>query len=279
MADNKIYYRSEKSKDNFHMVNEDYVMFSKFSFINDDEIDVIALADGMGGMQDGDVASRAACEEFVHVFYKELMKKYITQRENFTILHYCNDIKYAAFEAMKAANQNVLSTAMEGVSTGTTLSVAILVGQYFLTMNVGDTPVYYYKASENSIRQIADIQTKAEKEYHEGKYKRYSREYYNNDYILTHYLGQYTNLSEDIISYHIEECVEVGDFILICSDGAAGFRKPEEIADILLRHEDDYDLALECLFQNAMKFSDIYGSGNEEDEYEDDQTAVYLRVL
>lgn len=265
MAKCKLYDRSKKSDDLFHRNNEDYMMHSRFSFMNDVSIDVIALSDGMGGLEDGQVASHAAVQGFMSSFYQELMQGYIPQRRNFTIMHYCNQIRYSIIAAMKAANRNVHATAAAGIQTGTTLSVAVIVGNYLIAANVGDSPIYYYNAQENEMELISTLQTKAEQDYYAGKYERYSEEYYNHDYMLTNYLGKYGELSEDIIAFHIVEQVDSGDMLLVCSDGAVGYQTPQDIAKILTGNEEE--LALSQLFEVAGE------------DKEDDQTVVFVKIV
>lgn len=264
MAKCRYYYRTEKSKEVFHKDNEDYMMHSRFSLMNDASMDVFVIADGMGGMEDGKEASRAAVFGFMNAFYQEIMAHYVPQRENFTITHYCDRIRDAMTVAIKEANRNVCENAQPGVQTGTTLSAAVLVGNYLMVGNVGDSPVYYYCAESEEMTLISTLQTKAEQEYQLGKYERFSPEYFENDYILVHFIGEYEEMTRDLIEFHIVEQVNSGDMLLLCSDGAVGQRRPEEIAGILLQNEERH--VLKKLFQEANK------------DKEDDQTAIWVKI-
>jgi serine/threonine protein phosphatase PrpC len=265
MAKCRIYSRSKKSDDLFHRKNEDYMMYSKFNFLGDEDIDVIVLSDGMGGLENGEVASHAAVEGFMQCFYSELMKAYIPQRRNFTILHYCEQIRQVVITAMKAANQNVRNTAVSGIRTGATISVAVLVGTYLIIANVGDSPVYYYCAREKKMHLVSTLQTKAEQDYYAGSYERYSEKYYAFEHVLVYYIGQYADLPENVIALHIVEKVESGDIIFACSDGAVGYRMTDEIGKILTNNEPE--LALSELFEVAAQ------------DKEDDQTAVFVQIV
>lgn len=265
MAKCRYYYRSEKSRDIFHKDNEDYMMHSRFSLMNDVSVDVCVIADGMGGMEDGKKASKAAVLGFMDAFYLEMMEHYVPQRENFTITHYCDRIKDAMTAAIKAANRRVCETADAGVQTGTTISAAALVGNYLIVGNVGDSPVYYYSAESEEMMLISTLQTKAEQDYQIGKYDRYSQEYFENDYILVHFIGEYEELTKDIIEFHIIEQVNSGDMLFLCSDGAVGQRRPEEVAEILLQNEEKQ--ALRKLFDVANQ------------DKEDDQTAIWVKIM
>lgn len=265
MAKCRYYYRTEKSREVFHKDNEDYMMHSRFSLMNDVSVDVFVIADGMGGMEDGKEASKAAALGFMNAFYQEIMDHYVPQRENFTITHYCDRIKEAMIAAIKAANRKVCENAEPGVQTGTTLSAAVLVGNYLIVGNVGDSPVYYYCAESEEVDLISTLQTKAEQDYQMGKYERFSPEYFENDYILVHFIGEYEELTKDIIEFHIVEQVDSGDMLLLCSDGAVGQRRPEEIVEILLQNEEKH--VLRKLFDVANR------------DKEDDQTAIWVKIM
>ena len=265
MAKCRYYYRSEKSREVFHRDNEDYMMHSRFSFMNDVSMDVCVIADGMGGMDDGKEASRIAALGFMSAFYAKIMAHYIPQRENFTITHYCDSIKEAMAAAIKAANQKVCEMAGPGVQTGTTLSAAVLAGNYLITGNVGDSPIYYYCAESEEIHLISTLQTKAEQDYRMGRYERFSREYFENDYILVHFIGEYEELPEEVIEFHIVEQVNSRDMLLLCSDGAVGQRRPEEIQKILLQNEE------KCVLRT------LFDAANQDKE--DDQTAIWVKIM
>lgn len=265
MAKCRFFYRSDKSKDIFHEENEDYMMHSRISLMNDVSVDVMAVADGMGGMDNGKTASKEAVAGFMSAFYDEIMKCYVPQRRNFTITHYCGMLKEVMVKAFQAANRRVCETEEPGTHTGTTLSAAVLAGSYLLVGNVGDSPVYFYCAQTEEMELVSTLQTKAEQDFRAGRYDRFSEPYYDNDYILIHYMGEYEELPENVICFHTTELVESGDMILLCSDGAAGQCTPEEISRILLDNEERR--ALRCLFEKAAE------------DKADDQTAIWARII
>lgn len=264
MARCKYYFESVKSRDDFHRNNEDYLLHSRFTIMNDISLDVMVLADGIGGLDSGEVASRSACISFMEAFYREMMSLYIPQRKNYTLSHYCGEIRQAMTRAFSDANKSVLNHMKTGLRIGTTLSAAVLAGDYLIAGNVGDSPIYFYDKEANRMDQIAVLQTQAEEDMMEGRYERYSEEYFENDYLLTHYMGQYEHLPEDIIQYHIREKVHPGDQILMVSDGAVGQMRPEKVYEILQKN--DEETALAVLFAEALKDKD------------DDQTAIWVKI-
>ncbi|MCI6732709.1 MAG: protein phosphatase 2C domain-containing protein [Lachnospiraceae bacterium] len=264
MARCRYYFRSEKSKDPCHENNEDSFLHSRFTIMNDVGIDVMAVSDGIGGLSNGHVASHAAVTAFMETFYREILELYTPYRKNLTCIHYCGELKEAMVRAFAAANDNVLCTAASGIRQGATLSAAVLAGDYLITGNIGDSPIYYYNKEENRMDQIAVLQTQAEEDVMEGKYERYSDAYFENDYLLTYYMGQYSKLPENLIHFHVQEKVMPGDQLLLVSDGAVGRMLPETVYANLM--SSDEEKALSILFEEALKDKD------------DDQTAMWIRI-
>lgn len=264
MARCKYYFESVKSNQDLHKNNEDYLLHSRFAIMNDISIDVMVIADGIGGLAGGNIASRAAAVTFMEAFYREMMVFYIPQRKNFSLSHYCGEIRQAMTRAFLDANKSVLNHMELGVRIGTTLSAAVLVGDYLITGNVGDSPIYYYDKEEKQMEQIAVLQTQAEEDVMEGRYERFSEAYFDHDYLLTHYIGQYEKLPEDVINYYIREKVHPGDQLLLVSDGAVGQMIPEKVYAVL--NGGDEEMALKNLFAEARKDKD------------DDQTAIWVKI-
>lgn len=263
MANYKCFYQTRKSADWVHVDNEDYMLHSRFSIMNDTSVSIMVVADGMGGLADGKKASRACATAFAAVFYNEILQMYVPSEKNFTMTHYCDRLKEVAERAFSAANAAVCEAAEPGVLTGTTLSAAILLGDYLLIGNVGDSPVYFYDREKNSMEIVSELMTLAEEEWRQGKVERFSKEYFEHDYVLTHYMGEYTTLPVSLIHFTKFEKVNPGDMLLLCSDGAVGQRMPEEIFKILT--EEYEHQALQRLFSVAAEDKD------------DDQTAILLK--
>lgn len=265
MANYKCFYQTQKSEDWLHVDNEDYMLHTRFSIMNDASISIMVVADGMGGLADGKKASRACATAFAAEFYKEILQIYIPSETNFTMSHYCGKLKEAMDRAFVAANAAVCETAESGVMTGTTLSAAVLLGDYLLIGNVGDSPVYFYNGKKDSMEIVSELMTLAEEEWRQGKVERFSEAYFKHDYVLTHYMGEYTSLPVSLIHYSVFEKVNAGDMLLLCSDGAVGQRMPEEIFEILTK---DYEhQALSRLFARAAE------------DKADDQTAILLKFV
>jgi len=219
----RLYSDTEKSWEAGHILNEDSYLFSEFSFMNDKKIKLMLVADGMGGLEDGDLASKNAVTGFMKAFYNKMMESYLdTEFSNFSMKYAIQDIEKAIIYGIQEANKGVCKCANPMSRTGTTLSVVCVVDDCMVAANVGDSPIYFLKKRENRLRLVSKLQTKAEKDVEMGLYERGSEAYFSNSHIVYCSLGQYSNLSKDDIFVSSTGKLEPGDIILMGSDGCFG---------------------------------------------------------
>ena len=265
MSNYKIYSRTEKSKNPEHKVNEDCYFYAEYCFMNDEYIRAMTVADGMGGLTDGQKASLHATEGFSEAFYRILMRNYLhPSGERFSVGFYGDRLIDVIKEAVCEANRNVCRKAEPMVETGTTLSVVVILGNYAVVANVGDSPVYYYNAEEKELSLVSELQTKAEKDAAAGLYERYSPEYYAHDHILCHTLGEKEELDKDDIHIRVIGFLHDQDMFLAGSDGAFGRLQADEIEEAVIGRRGNE--ALRILFDEARL------------DKNDDQTAILYRI-
>lgn len=265
MSNYRRYIRTEKSRAISHKVNEDRVLFTEYSFMGDIRIRFIIVADGMGGLSEGDKASRHAVTAFAKYVYAQMMQIYIEHDpEEFSMQYYAQAMRDTVCKAIKAANREVCDQADPLVETGTTLSIIAIVGEYAIVANVGDSPVYYMDGQTKCLSLVSELQTKAEMDVAAGLYERYSREYYNNEHIIYHSLGEKEVLNDDDIFVKVIGYLHPGDMFLAGSDGAFGRMSEVEIEEII--EDNDEACILPELFSTARMDKD------------DDQTAVLYIV-
>lgn len=257
---------TEKSHIRTHKFNEDRCMVTEFSFMGDQKIILMVIADGMGGLEDGQVASENAVTGFIQACYQELMTCYLKNRhmDSFSLKYAVHDVEDAMIQAMQAANDLVCEKADPMRPTGTTLSaVCVIDGDYAVIANTGDSPVYFYRKAKDKLQLVSKLETQAELDVEAGLYERYSDEYYENDHRIYASLGAYSELEPDDIYICSIGGLNAGDVFLLGSDGAFGRMSEEEIkklVDYCARGNEGF--VLSKLFSRARQDKD------------DDQTAI-----
>ncbi len=199
--------------------NEDYVGFWQPQSLEEKRRlgAVAVLADGVGGMNHGEVASRLAVETALKTF-REIPGE-LTPQQLLT-------------QMFNAANLAVYDKGMEdhGKSRmATTLAIAVLRNNELVVGNVGDSRVYLIRKTE--IKQLSTDHTYTGMQQKFGLISEQEAKTSENRSILTRSVGQEPVARVDVESVTIFN----GDRVVLCSDGLYSHVADSEIADIVSR--------------------------------------------
>ncbi|HUI46634.1 MAG TPA: protein kinase [Nitrospirota bacterium] len=199
--------------------NEDYVGFWQPETLEEKRGRgaVAVLADGVGGMQRGEVASRLAVETALKTFQEapgeQAAQHLITQMFN-------------------AANVAVYDKGLENqgkARMATTLAVVVLRNNEITVGNVGDSRVYLVRKA--TIKQLSTDHTYIGMQQKFGLISEHEAKTSENRSILTRSVG-----NEPVIRVDVENTlVFKGDKVVLCSDGLYAYVADSEIADIVSR--------------------------------------------
>lgn len=204
--------------------NEDYckgeIIESEFGSIG-----IFALADGMGGHNKGEVASQLAVENIIC-----FLKENLLQSKNIKI-DYVDDIIKQAYNNVNSIIHNKSIEEIECEGMGTTLTTAIIYKDSLYVANVGDSRCYLMNNTELK-RITTDHSIVAElikaKIITEKEAKTHPRRNH-----ITRAMGTDEMVIVDIFKHKLE----VGDKILLASDGLTGFVDDDEIKRIIEKKE------------------------------------------
>ena len=194
--------------------NEDFCFAS-------DTLGLFVLADGMGGLQRGEVASRLAVEtvvDFVSPRIAKLSDKEIEKLASESVLR--------AHFAVTLANQ-----AVDNVDAmGTTLSVLLVAGRHFTMASIGDSRCFWLHSSERGrhITQITRDDTVAASLILRGVPPELIRAKEN------HTLTQAIGLSPEISPHVASGALERGDMIVMCTDGVTDYLPQADFQSAML---------------------------------------------
>ncbi|QOV20216.1 Stp1/IreP family PP2C-type Ser/Thr phosphatase [Blautia liquoris] len=188
-------------------MNQDFVYVSEQPVGNLPNLFVVA--DGMGGHNAGDFASRFGVSVLVETVQKDT---------NF------NPVKILR-HGMEAANQLVLTQAKKDASMagmGTTMVVATIVGSYAYIANVGDSRLYI---GADSLKQITRDHSLIAEMVRIGELTPEEARNHPDKNIITRAIG--TSEEVDIDFFDVK--LEPKDQIVMCSDGLTNMVTDEEI--------------------------------------------------
>ncbi|MFO7611041.1 MAG: Stp1/IreP family PP2C-type Ser/Thr phosphatase [Clostridia bacterium] len=185
---------------------------------------VFAVADGMGGMDFGDVASKMAVEVLEKTFggcpgtggADPGMNKILGDmfnRINLEIIEKCVEVRSVS-------------------GMGTTLSLCVLSEGKAYTGHIGDSRVYV--AGKDRIRQLTKDHSYVEELVDCGRITREQARYHPNRNIITRALGLDRDIDVDIFNFE----ASAGDIIMLCTDGLTNAVEDCEILEIVMNTAD-----------------------------------------
>ena len=170
------------------------------------------VADGMGGHNAGDFASRFCVESVVEYIRKSTEENPAALFRN----------------AISETNRMLLETAskdMELAGTGTTLVAATIEDGILYTANIGDSRLYVIG---DEIRQITKDHSYVDKMVELGRMEKGSPEYIRQKNYITRALG-IAKAEADIFETELQK----NDKILMCSDGLTNMVSDEQICSLM----------------------------------------------
>ena len=210
-------------------INQDYVFCEVNSVGNLPNLFIVA--DGMGGHNAGDYASRFCVEFFTEYIKNSDIESPIALIE----------------EAIKVTNDKLYEKSKqepdyEGM--GTTFVVATICKDEMYVANIGDSRLYVIG---KEIRQITEDHSLVQAMVRTGELDRDEAKVHPNKNIITRALGTNEAAQPD---YFEVELID-GDIVLMCSDGLTNMLNDEMIEQIIRENADDPKTASETLVKQA----------------------------
>ena len=198
-------------------LNQDYVYTSEMPVGHLSNL--FLVADGMGGHNAGDYASRYTIETIVDEISKSNDESPVFVLE----------------KAIKRANTLIRQKSEEETELngmGTTVVAATIEGNKLCVANVGDSRLYIINNRE--IRQITRDHSLVEEMVRMGGLKREMARNHPDKNIITRAIGALDDVDVDFFEVRLNK----GDTILMCSDGLSNMIEDEEIRMIMQGQRD-----------------------------------------
>ena len=209
-------------------VNQDFVYATDKavgSFAN-----LFVVADGIGGHQAGDFASR---------YTTEVIRRELGKNQEF-------DIKKSLEHAIRVANSEILKKAAQDSDLkgmGTTVVAATIQKHMVYFANVGDSRLYLIN---RGIFQLTKDHSLVEEMVRLGGIKPEEAKDHPDKNIITRAIGAKENVEIDFYEHRLKK----GDIILMCTDGLSNMVGDEELFHLVQGARDIVEAA-ECLVDTA----------------------------
>jgi len=207
-------------------LNEDSIICIDLSKA-DSFVRACAVADGLGGYEGGEIASKSALE----VFSKSLTESINTLNNDGKKPIRDNDfIMRMLIEAVQAANTEVYAQAQSRKSRmATTIAAALILDTQVYIINVGDSRIY--SLDGDNLRQITADHSLVAELVAAGTITPDEIYTHPQGNMITRCLGSQSNVEADTFL----EDLKLGNAFLICSDGLWEMVRDNQIKDILLQ--------------------------------------------
>lgn len=223
-----MYYHAVSDKGSVKDVNQDSILIKKWR--SEDDIACIfgCICDGMGGLSCGERASYTAARMYLAWFVDNIPNIYQD----------IDKIKVSFAEISQEINHKIFSFGKENkIRLGTTVSGILIVGDQYLTFNVGDSRVY--RSFEKQFVQMTRDNSFVQDEIDAGRMTPEEAEKSGQDHLLTRCLGGYSTL--EAVDFTTGQTTR-GDKFVFCSDGARHVVSSKEYANLFSHIHSKEDL-------------------------------------
>lgn len=199
------------------------------AYLLNDEFCLYAVADGIGGSEGGEVASRIAVETLAAAT-RDLLAG--SPRDFSSDAGGSKELS-ALRSAMDRANRNIReerSRRSDLAEMGTTLTAFFFKEGRAYLIHIGDSRAYLFRSG--NLRQVSIDHSLVSEFVRAGRLKPEQARISPYRHVITRALGT----GDDVVPDSSMEGVQQGDTFLLCTDGLTEMVSDEEIANILATH-------------------------------------------
>ena len=236
--------------------NQDSVLI-KHGKYKGKEVLLAVICDGMGGLAEGEIASATVVDEFSKWFDSQL----INELNNTDMNVIGNEFSIM----LKELNIRISEYAKSrGIRMGTTFTGVLFIDDYFVTVHVGDSRLYYIN---NRVDQLTEDQTFVAREIKRGNMTIEQAKTDKRRNMLLQCVGASDNLEPDVFTGK----VQAGTYML-CSDG---FRHELTQNEIRINFDSNILSDKNVMHVNARKLIETVKSRNEKDNI----SVILIKVI
>ena len=196
-------------------LNEDFV-----DFYNGKNFNLYVVADGMGGHNAGEVASRIAVETII---------SYMKSNET-------SNMEEDLLKAVSLANDKIYELSISHSQfggMGTTITVCLVKDKDMIVANVGDSSCYVVKY--DGITKVTKDHSLVQQLVDEGSITEEEAAIHPNKNIITRALGTNKSVKVDIFKVNLEDVNRV----ILCTDGLSNGVNMNEMYDIIMDNNNE----------------------------------------
>jgi len=220
--------------------NEDHFAF-------DEKLGLYLVADGMGGHNSGEVASKMATDTVIRTFAQALERRNEPDRTQVIFGQNSpglSDVANHLVSAIRLANQAIFEASQnysQNYGMGTTLVSTLVLPQSYVIAWVGDSRIYLVR--HNQIQQLSTDHSLVQEQVNRGLISADEAENSQFKNILTRALGTADTVEVDAAEIPAFD----DDYIILCSDGLTKMVTDQQILKTVLDLKEPQEICTELL--------------------------------
>lgn len=198
--------------------NEDSYFAKKYS----DEVSLYIVADGLGGYEGGEIASRLLTIKMSRYFEEHL-------NDDLKDESIVSDILLTALDKINGEIYKMEKSSPKYNGMGTTIVLVAVIYNKVYYLSVGDSRLYYISNDRNSIKQITEDDTYVNTLLKTNAIEQKDVENHPQKHVLTKAIGVFKDIKTEL---HVLN--ETSGYLLLCTDGLTNMLDNEAILQVLL---------------------------------------------
>lgn len=197
--------------------NEDSYFAKKYS----DEVSLYIVADGLGGYEGGEIASRLLTIKMSRYFEEHL-------NDDLKDESIVSDILLTALDKINGEIYKMEKSSPKYNGMGTTIVLVAVIYNKVYYLSVGDSRLYYISNDRNSIKQITEDDTYVNTLLKTNAIEQKDVENHPQKHVLTKAIGVFKDIKTEL---HVLN--ETSGYLLLCTDGLTNMLNNEDILQVL----------------------------------------------
>lgn len=197
--------------------NEDSYFAKKYS----DEISLYVVADGLGGYEGGEIASRLLTIKMSRYFEEHL-------NDDLKDESIVSDILLTALDKINGEIYKMEKSSPKYNGMGTTIVLVAVIYNKVYYLSVGDSRLYYISNDRNSIKQITEDDTYVNTLLKTNAIEQKDVENHPQKHVLTKAIGVFKDIKTELHALN-----ETSGYLLLCTDGLTNMLDDEAILQVL----------------------------------------------
>ena len=197
--------------------NEDSYFAKKYS----DEVSLYIVADGLGGYEGGEIASRLLTIKMSRYFEEHL-------NDDLKDESIVSDILLTALDKINSEIYKMEKSSPKYNGMGTTIVLVAVIYNKVYYLSVGDSRLYYISNDRNSIKQITEDDTYVNTLLKTNAIEQKDVENHPQKHVLTKAIGVFKDIKTELHALN-----ETSGYLLLCTDGLTNMLDNEAILQVL----------------------------------------------